>query len=208
MITSPRITARVTPEVQALLSRAAALMGVSSINSFVLSSAIEKAQSIMEREESLKLGKQDIKLFLEALNNYLKLMANQQSVRDNSRTYVLEDEKNGGIIGFYTLAMVNIELSTLPENLQNRFPQNYTAGLIARLAVDKHYVKRGFEAWLLVDALKKLLIASDVVGFPMVVVDTKEGVADFYEQFGFTSFKEEKNKLFISVADVRASFNQ
>lgn len=69
MITSPRITARVTPEVQALLSKAAALMGVSSINSFVLSSAIEKAQSIMEREESLKLSSQDALLFVEALDN-------------------------------------------------------------------------------------------------------------------------------------------
>lgn len=68
MITSPRITARVTPDVQALLAKAAALMGVSSINSFVLSSAIEKAQSIMEREESFILSKQDSILFLEALD--------------------------------------------------------------------------------------------------------------------------------------------
>ncbi len=68
MVTSPRITARVTPDVQALLAKAAALMGVSSINSFVLSSAIEKAQSIMEREDSLKLSKQDNMLFLEALD--------------------------------------------------------------------------------------------------------------------------------------------
>ena len=68
MVTSPRITARVTPDVQALLAKAAALMGISSINSFVLSSAIEKAQSIMEREETLKLSKQDSMLFLEALD--------------------------------------------------------------------------------------------------------------------------------------------
>ena len=67
MATSTRITARVTPDVQELLSKAAALMGISSINSFVLSSAIEKAQHIMEREESLKLKEKDAVLFLEAL---------------------------------------------------------------------------------------------------------------------------------------------
>ena len=33
---SPRITARVDPDTQALLSEAAALSGISSINSFVL----------------------------------------------------------------------------------------------------------------------------------------------------------------------------
>ena len=72
MATSTRITARVTPDVQELLSKAAALMGISSINSFVLSSAIEKAQHIMEREESLKLKEKDAALFLEALERPAK----------------------------------------------------------------------------------------------------------------------------------------
>jgi len=69
MITSaPRITARVTPDAQELLSKAAALAGMSSINSFVLSAAIEKATKIMEREETLKLSRQDAKLFVDALD--------------------------------------------------------------------------------------------------------------------------------------------
>jgi len=79
------------------------------------------------------------------------------------------------------------------------------AGLIARLAIDKHYSKKGLGSWLLVDSLKKLLIASDTVAFPVIIVDAKEGASTFYEQFGFTSFINEENKLFISVADVRAS---
>ena len=65
---SPRITARVSVDTQELLSKAAALMGVSSINSFVVSAAIEKAKKIMEREEALRLSKQDAKLFLDALD--------------------------------------------------------------------------------------------------------------------------------------------
>ena len=55
---SPRITARVDPDTQALLSEAAALSGISSINSFVLSAAIEKAKGIQwpyrEGQSSLK----------------------------------------------------------------------------------------------------------------------------------------------------------
>jgi len=66
--TSPRITARVSEDTQALLSKAAALTGISSINSFVLSAAIEKATKIMEREETLALSKQDALLFVEALD--------------------------------------------------------------------------------------------------------------------------------------------
>ncbi len=134
-------------------------------------------------------------------------MANQHASKDNSRTYVLEDPKDESIIaGFYTLAMVTVNLSALPEHLQNRHYSNHTAGLIARLAVDKRYTKRGIGSWLLVDGLKKLLVASDMAGFPMVAVNAKEGVSSFYEQFGFQPFYEEKERLFMPVADIRTSF--
>ncbi len=65
---SPRITARVSLDTQELLSRAAALMGISSINSFVLSAAIEKAKKIMAEEEFLTLSKKDTMLFMDALD--------------------------------------------------------------------------------------------------------------------------------------------
>ena len=58
---------------------------------------------------------------VKALNNYLKLMANQQSAKDNSRTYVLEDEKDRkNILGFYTLTMSRVDKSLLPDNLQKK----------------------------------------------------------------------------------------
>ncbi len=66
--TATRITTRVTPETQALLSRAAALSGTSSINAFVLSAAIEKATHIMEQEASMRLSREDARRFVEALD--------------------------------------------------------------------------------------------------------------------------------------------
>ena len=69
---SPRITARVSVDTQELLSKAAAVSGISSINSFVLSAAIEKARKIMEREEALKLSIQDAMLFVDALDEPAK----------------------------------------------------------------------------------------------------------------------------------------
>ncbi len=64
----PRITARVDKDTQELLSQAAAVSGVSSINSFVLSAAIEKAKSIIDRERSLKLSKRDAMLLISTLD--------------------------------------------------------------------------------------------------------------------------------------------
>ena len=70
--TPPRITARVDADTQELLSQAAAIMGMSSINSFVLSTAIEKAKEIMQRERSLILGQRDATLLIDALDAPVK----------------------------------------------------------------------------------------------------------------------------------------
>ncbi|MCU7996658.1 DUF1778 domain-containing protein [Shewanella glacialipiscicola] len=66
--TLPRITARVDVDTQDLLTRAAAIAGMSSINSFVLSAAIEKAKQIIDREQTLKLSQADAMLLMEALD--------------------------------------------------------------------------------------------------------------------------------------------
>lgn len=143
---------------------------------------------------------------VEALNNYLRVMANQQSAKDNSRTFVLEDVNNACyIIGYYTLTMTSIDLSALPERLQKRHHNAQSSGLIARLAVDKRYVRQGYGEWLLIDALKKLLLASETVAFPLVVVDAKTGAIEFYKRFGSTPFFDTPDKLYMTVSDIRIS---
>lgn len=138
---------------------------------------------------------------VDALNNYLKLMASQQAARDNSRAYVLEDEKERKkIIGFYTLTMSRIDSSLLPDNLLKKHKTVETAGLIARIAVDKSYSGKGYGETLLIDALNKLLSASKIVGFPLVIVDAKDGLSQFYLKYGFIPFKDQKNKLFLPLA--------
>lgn len=66
--TLPRITARVDVDTQDLLTKAAAIAGMSSINSFVLSAAVEKAKQVIEREQTLKLSQADAMLLIEALD--------------------------------------------------------------------------------------------------------------------------------------------
>ena len=66
--TLPRITARIDEDTRELLAQAAAILGVSSINAFVLSAAIEKAREIMDRERSLKLSQKDAMMLVEALD--------------------------------------------------------------------------------------------------------------------------------------------
>lgn len=90
MIThSPRITAKVDVATQALLSQATALIGMSSINAFVLSAAIEKAQKIMESERLLKLSERDAMLLVNVLDAPAQsnLRLQQAANRYDSKTH-------------------------------------------------------------------------------------------------------------------------
>jgi len=81
-VISPRITARVDVDTQDLLSQAAAISGVSSINSFVLSAAIEKAKQIIESEQRLKLSQRDSIALVNALDAQPKINSRlQQAAR-------------------------------------------------------------------------------------------------------------------------------
>jgi len=146
---------------------------------------------------------------VEPLNNYIKLMAQQQANKDNTRTFILESSQHPElIIGYYTLAMTILNLNALPLKLRKKHQNAQAAGLIARLAVDKRYIKQGYGEWLLIDALHKLLAASDSVAFPLIMVDAKQGMAKFYEKMGFSAFLDEPNKLFMTLTDVRHNLGQ
>ncbi|WP_319534026.1 DUF1778 domain-containing protein [uncultured Vibrio sp.] len=80
--TLPRITARVDVDTQDLLTKAAAIAGMSSINSFVLSAAIEKAKQVIEREQALKLSQADAMLLMEALDRPATLNSKLKAASD------------------------------------------------------------------------------------------------------------------------------
>ncbi|WP_373767722.1 DUF1778 domain-containing protein [Glaesserella sp.] len=65
----PRITARIDSATQELLLNAAALVGISSINSFVLNAAIEKANAILQAEKITQFNDEDTRLLLHYLDN-------------------------------------------------------------------------------------------------------------------------------------------
>ena len=76
---APRITARVDNDTQALLTQAAAISGMSSINSFVLSAAVEKAKHLIEQEQRIELTARDTKKLLTVLD--MPASANERLAR-------------------------------------------------------------------------------------------------------------------------------
>lgn len=140
---------------------------------------------------------------VDALNNFLQLQANQQHKKDQARTYVIEDlARPNHIVGFYTLSMNKVDLSELPGKYAGR--NDYViGGLIARLGVDHRYQKQGIGGLLLVDALFRLLQASEISGFPVITVDAKDGVAEFYLKYGFQPCLNHPDSLYIPVSVIR-----
>ncbi len=63
-----RIGARVNHEVYATLSRAAELTGA-TVNQFLVQSALKEAQSVIEREEGIRLSARDWNWLLDLMEN-------------------------------------------------------------------------------------------------------------------------------------------
>lgn len=136
------------------------------------------------------------------LNFFLKHIANQQADKDLARTYVFTENQSSEIVGFYTLTITPLNLQELPELLRKKIKYPVSAGLIARLAVDVKHQGKGYAKTLLVDALKNLYRASKLAAFPIVVVDAKEGVEAFYQQFGFIRIQQTPNRFYLPLSAI------
>lgn len=144
-----------------------------------------------------------------SLNIFLKQIANQQSHKHQARTYVLTDNQQPErIIGFYTLTLTQLAFTDLPETLQKKYRNPPYSGLLARLAIDKNYQGQGYGKQLLLDAFHRLYQASQLIGFPIIVVDTKDGKENFYKQYGFIQLSENRNRWYILIDSIKKYFYQ
>ncbi|MBB1401598.1 GNAT family N-acetyltransferase [Pseudoalteromonas sp. SG45-1] len=145
------------------------------------------------------------------LNNYLKTISGQHEKKHLARTFVLSDGKvPSKIIGFYTLAMMSIDQSSLPPEMVKKLPKgNLNCSLLGRLAIDIQYQGQGHGEFLLIDAIRNSYIASLSVPTPMLVVDAKDDKAkEFYEKYGFIAFPDEPYRLFLTMKDSELLLNR
>lgn len=86
----PRVTARIDSDTQELLTQAASLIGISSINSFVLSAAIEKANKILADFQTIKLNEKATKDLLQYLDEPVVVNENLKALFKKPRTIEIE----------------------------------------------------------------------------------------------------------------------
>lgn len=159
------------------------------------------------RIEKLQRGHQidDFDCGQDALNSFLKRYALQAQQGGASRTYLALEAQT--VIGFYSLAVGQIEHDQAPERLikgQARHP--VPVMIMARMAVGLKRQGQGIGAELLQDAMLRTLAAADIAGIRALAVHAKNDAARaFYEQFDFQPSRTDPNHLHLLLKDIRAS---
>jgi len=123
----------------------------------------------------------------EALDRWLRAYASQSQRRDAARTFVTV-QPDGKVAGYYTLVAAQVEheeaTAAVRKGLSAHFP--IPVALLARLAVATPHQGAGLGRSLLLDALRRVLRASDELAVRAVTVDAIDDRAtSFYRAFGF-----------------------
>ena len=139
----------------------------------------------------------------EDLNQWLRKHALQNQGAGAAQTYVgLVGEV---VIGYYSLAVGQIEYNDAPERLRKglaRYPVPIM--LLARLAVDKNWQKKGVGRALLRDAVLRTMQAADIAGIRALAVHAKDEQARrYYEQFDFVVSPADPLHLLVLLKDIR-----
>lgn len=134
----------------------------------------------------LTLKKQDFNSSSAVLNSYLQTQAPQDEKRELAKCFVLINQKNEQIIGYYTLSATLIKVENIPKaNIQKkiRYP-NIPAVLVGRLAIDQRFVGQGYGKFLIADVLHK--VSNAKMGIATLLVEAKDDNAiAFYKKLGF-----------------------
>lgn len=141
----------------------------------------------------------------EALDRWLRSYAGQNQQRDAARTFVTT-EPDGQVAGYYTLVAAQVEhgqaTTSVRKGLSRHFP--IPVALIARIAVTTTHQSTGLGRSLLLDALQRVLHASDHLAIRAVTVDALDDrAALFYRHFGFEPSPLAPSTLMVTLDAVR-----
>jgi predicted N-acetyltransferase YhbS len=139
-------------------------------------------------------------------NQYLKQQARQDADKRLSRTFVLVGEEEAQICAYYTLTPSFIDFEEMPtEKRLSRYPAPVT--LLAQLAVDVRFQKRGLGELLLFDVMARSAEIARHTGQFAVILDAREdNLIEFYAQYGFVraSSSEHPRRMYLKMSVIQA----
>jgi len=138
-----------------------------------------------------------------ALTDWLLRHASQAQGSGSARTFVACDQDR--IAGYYSLTVGQIDTLEAPERVRRGMGQYpIPVVILARLAVDLGYQKRGLGFSLLQDAITRTVAISDQAGIRALLthpIDTQAHA--FYRRFGFEPTPLQERQLILLLKDAR-----
>ena len=140
-----------------------------------------------------------------ALNEWFTTKISQFEKRDLARTYVLVEEGETSVKGYYAISNHTVVYEALPEDQAKGLPNiDMPVVLIGQLAVDSTVKGQGLGEFLLLDALRRAEYLSTKIGIQAVEVDAiNEAAIRFYKKYGFVSLKDDSRHLFLPMKMIR-----
>jgi GNAT superfamily N-acetyltransferase len=118
-----------------------------------------------------------------------------------ARTFVWAEGNR--VVAYYALAGHQVVRDQMPAQVARGGPMYVPAVLLAKLALDRSLQGRGLGAFLLVDALERIVAATEVVAARVTVVDAiDEDAVRFYERFAFRRTAPDSFRLVQKISDI------
>jgi len=163
----------------------------------------------MSTWDVLPLGKQHDRTQFDCgnnlLNEWLQQRAAQFDRRDLSRTFVAVEPGQTQVLGFYALANHRVVYESLPDDQAKGLPRmDIPVVLLGRLGVDRTTQGQGLGAFLLLNALRRIVHISQHVGIRAVEVDAIDAAArNFHLKYGFMPLLDDPQHLLLPLTVVR-----
>lgn len=139
------------------------------------------------------------------LDLYIRNFAAQDAERDYARVFVAVEMERQRVEGYYAVSATSFAREGLPAEKARKLPRYpVPAALLARLAVDRRRQGEGLGAFMLIDALMRILRGNEAIAVHAIAVDARDDeAAAFYAKFGFIRFVDSPRRLFLPTVTVR-----
>lgn len=143
-----------------------------------------------------------------ALNLFLQRYALQGQKAGSARTYV--SIAQGRVAGFYSLVVGSVAHANAPGRISRGLARHPVPVMIlARLAVDVEYQRKGLGRALFKDALLRTLQAADIAGIRAILVHAKDDEARaWYASWDFEPSVTDPYHLFLLLKDLKSALDR
>ena len=140
------------------------------------------------------------------LDVWLQKYSWQNQRANNATTYV--STLDSRVVGYYALTVAGYERSAVPEAVAKKAPETVPCFLLARLAIDLEWQGRGLGWGLLSDAMHRVLMLSQSVAAPALLVHARDDDARaFYLHHAeFLQSPVDPLHLFLPMKAIAAAF--